>query len=205
MIIVSQTRKWKYIYRLGMALILYALCVVDLQYTDLIGGTLLSTCNGLYKSIFGTIAWSFPQGLIFFIIGFDFMQLKGQNKLNISVILFTLVSITVYYCEIFLGYIFLGNYSSKGLIILPFITFALLQLCISSCRETLYVYEGKILRNISTLLYLSHPILMAIGRKLWGLRGFLEFSFVLLSFSLMCIIYFRLVEKEKFKWLKYAC
>lgn len=189
-----------------IAVFLYTLCVCHLWLRQLVADTFICSLIMGYQKVFGTVVWSFPQGLIYFLIGYNFDENKVKNKNSswLWTIGLLSLSLVLYFCEIYCVEFTTGE-RTRGYMMMPLLVYSIFNASIYFSHPTMYVEEGKMLRNVSTLLYLSHPIIMAIGFKLFGFTGIQRFWFVLLIFAIMCPAYFYLKKKTTFHWLKYAC
>lgn len=182
--------------------ILYVMCVADLGWHEYFRCTILHSFNEMYKYVFKNIAWSFPQGFIFFAIGY---YMKADRSKNFY-ILCSLCAMGLYFLEnYYVEYHHLSKMAA-ALFSMPLLAYGLTGLCLKLCSSTSYFERGKLLREISTLIYLSHPFLMAIGFKLFGISGGIyRILFVLVTFIPFCFFYFRARKLKWLKWLKYAC
>lgn len=191
---------WQGILLVGCTL--YVMCVAELGWHEFFRGTWLHTFNGMYKTVFRNIAWSFPQGFIFFAMGY---YMRG-DKSSRFYMLFSLGAAVLYFLE---GY-WVSHYHlcvgmSALFSMLPLV-YGLTGLCLSQCSPTPYAERGKLLREISTILYLCHPVLMTIGLRFWGISGGMTRILFVLSTSVpLMFIYFKAREYKYLKWLKYAC
>lgn len=190
---------------LALGIGLYILCISQFCYKTLlnsgIGGTIISG----YKSIFHTIAWSFPQGLVFFAVGYLFnlydIRLRKSTAAALAV-----PAIALYAAEAWLiinhG---LGNDIIATFAMMPAVP-ALTALILSFCCPTPYVTQGKRLREASTMLYLSHPMIMFLLYRAFGITGgLMRLLPTLAIFTIMFAVYLRLRERRGFQWLRYAC
>lgn len=195
-------KRFGYWYVALTSCILYVMCVAELGWAGYFNGTWLYTFNETYKTIFGTIAWSFPQAFIFFAIGYYINSNKSKNYYTV----FSLLAVVLYGAEYhYVNYYHLCGMSS-ALFTLPLLIYGLTGLCLRNCHATPYKEKGKLLREISTLIYLSHPVLMAIGFKLLGIStGMSRIFFVFALFIPLCFLYFKLRKLKYLRWLKYAC
>lgn len=199
------TEKWHPVFRFVLAIGLYTMCIADLSFQSYLTNSFICQINDIYKWIFGTVCWSFPQGLIFFFIGYyaeSFISEKSKvNKQNILVLFFSLI---LWITEI----IYFKNSDiisgAPGMLSMPLLVFSIIVIVLKSCVPMPFIIEGKILRNISTLLYLSHPMIKAVWIKIYGYDGPLGLLFLAISFSLMFFIIFKLQKYTNFRWLKYT-
>lgn len=139
-----------------IAVFLYSLCVCHLWLRQLVADTFISSIIMGYQKVFGTVVWSFPQGLIYFLIGYNFDENKVKNKNSSWLWTIGLLSLSLilYFCEIY-SVEFTTGESTGGYVIMPLLVYSALNASIYFSYPTVYVEEGKMLRNVSTLLYLS--------------------------------------------------
>lgn len=187
-----------------IAALLYVMCVTEFGwYYNLLQGTWVEDFNSIYKIVFYSIKYSFPQGLLFFVIGYYGKSLINLNKTIVCVLL--IIGLLCYSGESIFLYGKNALESTVSMFSLPLIILGLFVLILKSCKATDYINTGRICRNVSTLIYLSHPIILIIVSKYFGLMGLSRFTVTILLFIPLCFIYFSLRKIKYFKWLKYAC
>lgn len=190
-----------------IAIFLYIMCISDSSYKSIFLETSLYHINNAYKYIFRTIQWSFPQGLLFFCIGYYLRIIKRNIERMTSIYLsicISLIGLTMYGIE----YYFISNTIAKDCSVLfsiPFVVYGLFRMILHLCKPTPHSSEGKKLRQISSLMYLSHPMIMAVLYKLFSFIGLARLIWTLLLFIPICYLYFFLLKKKNFSWLKYVC
>lgn len=95
--------------------------------------------------------------------------------------------------------------STVSMFSLPLLIFSIFVFILKSCKATHYIKAGRLCRNVSTLIYLAHPVLLIMLSKYCGLMGLSRFIVTILLFIPLSYAYFSLKKYKYFKWLKYAC
>lgn len=187
-----------------VAVFLYAICVTEFGwYYNLFQGIWIESLKDIYKIVFFSIKYSFPQGFVFFVIGYYGKKIIALDK----TILYLLLSVG-FLCYLIESLHLYGENaleSTVSMFSLPLFIFSLFVFTLKSCKATLYVKAGRLCRNISTLIYFGHPVLLLCLSKYCGLMGLSRFTITILLFIPLCCVYFFLRNHRYFKWLKYAC
>lgn len=189
---------WKGI-SLAVAGMLYILSITNNGSNEFFQDTWIYSVGEAYKSVFYTIRWSFPYGLIFFLTGYylkDMEQRIHWKYFAACIALYGVIYVMKYH---FAAVNIVYQFST------PLLILGITGLILKGGHPQPYVEEGRILRNTSTLLYLSHPVIMAILYKLFDATGTTRLLETLLVFAPCCWLYFVLRQKRGFGWLKYAC
>lgn len=187
-----------------IAIFLYIMCITEFGwYRTLFQETWIDNFNSIYKTFFYSIKYSFPQGLIFFIIGYYGKSLVRLNKTIVYLLL--IVGLLCYSGESIYLYGKEALESTVSMFSIPLLILSLFILILKSCKVTQYIKAGRLCRNVSTLIYLAHPILLIMLSKHYELMGLNLFIITILLFIPICYIYFFLRKYKYFKWLKYAC
>lgn len=81
-----------------IAVFLYVMCVTEFGwYYNVFQGTWIEEFNGIYKVIFYSIKYSFPQGFVFFVIGYYGKYFVRLNKTIVC--LLVIVGLLCYVAE----------------------------------------------------------------------------------------------------------
>lgn len=205
-IITGITKKLGAYFQICLAILLYIMCISDLVFFQLIKNTWLETINSNYKIVFGTIAWSFPHGLLFFIIGYFLGRFEANgivvNKRVVLPLLF--LAIIIGAIEIYYSSQSMKIVEPYGFIAMPLFVLTALATMLSFSGTIVEIVSGRLLRNLSTLLYLSHPIIKAVWIKFFGPDGLNGLIFLILVFCAMSYLIFKLEKYKSFNWLKYS-
>lgn len=187
-----------------IAAFLYVMCVTEFGwYYNVFQGTWIEEFNGIYKVIFYSIKYSFPQGFVFFVIGYYGKSWMRLNKTIVCLLL--IVGLLCYAAESIFLYDKSALESTVSMFSLPLLIFSIFVFILKSCKATHYIKAGRLCRNVSTLIYLAHPVLLIMLSKYCGLMGLSRFIVTILLFIPLSYAYFSLKKYKYFKWLKYAC
>lgn len=190
---------------LVVAFLLYLVCCLVTGYNSIIMGTRLEVLYYISKYIFDGIATSFVSALIWVLIG----KFIAENELRLSrfhLIIGIAVSMILLYFEHYLlmRYLDATQAGSCYVALVPFCTYVMLGII---SLDKIKIKLTKILRNISTLIYVSHcAVLMCVSfvfKKIIEIDSklavFLVTSIIILMVSYILI---KLSEKPKLKFLK---
>lgn len=187
-----------------ISIVFYLICVNQFSYKPFLLAEYVSQLDLQHKHILNTLTWSFPRGLIFFLIGFIF-RIKKIHLGKRTAWIMTIISFGVYALE---SHIILHNsYGEDTTCTLstPLLIIALTSLILFYCIPTPYKILGYQLRKVSTMLYMSHPMIMFLIYHATGINvGWERFLLTLAVFSVGLIIYNRLIKYQQLSWLKYA-
>ena len=114
------------------------------------------------------------------------------------------IVLILYYTEICIENLLIEIHEQNGAILRPLVTTGIFCCIISYCKPVSRIGTGLTLRKLSTILYLSHPVIMAVGYKLFGFEGFERVLFVIIVFIPFFLIYQLLEKRKGFKWLSYG-
>lgn len=186
-----------------LSISLYIMCISQFSYRPILQDSIIGSIDTFYKMIFYTIAWSVPQGLIFFLTGV--IVYRNNIKFNLHTSLFiAAIGLALYFGEFALS-------EKTGIMVksinfsLPLATFGLLSLLLSLCKPLPYVDLGKKCRQASTMMYFSHPMIMFIIYRTTGINvGWHRFILTLAIIGIVFAISQKLSEYKRFNWIKYA-
>ncbi|MCM1292331.1 MAG: acyltransferase [Bacteroides sp.] len=199
-------KKWiSYACMSALAILLYVMCLSEYSYIGL-KDTIIGDLTIYSKYILHDVRYSFCQGLIYFLIGFFVAKTNFRLSIYFGIIL-ALIGIGLFFYE---NYTILvpewGYDMRKNNISLPICTFGLLMFILSLCRPSATVVQGALLRQASTILYFSHPMLIFLTYRATGVNhGSFALTTVLIAYSIIFFSYIKLRDRQWFGWLKYAC
>lgn len=148
-----------------IAAFLYVMCVTEFGwYYNVFQGTWIEEFNGIYKVIFYSIKYSFPQGFVFFVIGYYGKSWMRLNKTIVCLLL--IVGLLCYAAESIFLYDKSALESTVSMFSLPLLIFSIFVFILKSCKATHYIKAGRLCRNVSTLIYLAHPVLLSKQSKI---------------------------------------
>lgn len=180
------------------------MCVSEMGWNGFFENSWIVPLNNSFKTIFLTLGWGFPRGLIFFLIGF---YARYLTKIPVAYWAIASFATTI----LFFGeaiYVRDAGYYYNVMVIfsLPLLIISLMALILKFCHDTQYVNEGKQLRRFSTFLYMSHPIIMAVVYKIFGRFHGFSCLLVVCAISLtLFLLHDKLQTRKYFRWLRYAC
>lgn len=193
----------RYSVMISFALLCYTICLSILSYHSALSHGVIKTMQKISFDLFVVPQWSFMRGILFFTIGFLFNRLDIHLPKVISIPLL-LIAMTSYFSELTLSNqagIFVTSINFS----LPFVVFAGMAVILSYCPPVNDNGLGKSFRQASTMLYLSHPMIMFLLYRAFGITdGWMRFIPTLLVFAIGFAIYQRLCQQSHFQWLRYA-
>lgn len=193
----------RYSVMIAAALLCYTVCMSTLSYGSALFPPIFKEMQKISFDLFVVPQWSFMRGLLFFTIGFLFNRFAIRIP-RYAALLMLLIAVASYSAELTLTnqagiHVTSINFS------LPFVAFAGMALIMSFCRPTDDYGYGKKFRQASTMLYLSHPIIMFLIYRVSGINyGLTRFCLTLIVFFAVYTIYQRLCRRPHFQWLRYA-
>lgn len=185
-------------------IICFTYCSLRNAYSQTEVGQLLYGHSQETNYVLGCLFWSFPRGMLYFVIGFAFMRLQ----ININRIAAWIAVIAILVLFIFETQHIIDSYRLVNVyapLSNPLLVSAIMALLLSYCRPTPHVAAGKMLREASTMLYMAHPIIMYTVSRLTGIRiGWMFAATILLLFAILFYSYLLLRNRKGFSFLKYA-
>lgn len=121
-----------------IAAFLYVMCVTEFGwYYNVFQGTWIEEFNGIYKVIFYSIKYSFPQGFVFFVIGYYGKSWMRLNKTIVCLLL--IVGLLCYAAESIFLYDKSALESTVSMFSLPLLIFSIFVFILKSCKATHYI------------------------------------------------------------------
>lgn len=148
--------------------------------------------------------WAFPRGLFLFTIGYC-IRLFDIRLSRPAAWLSALILLAAY---LFGDLLPLSESAFRLLqmLVYPAVTVAIMLLLLACSRPVDRSAEGRLLREASTLLYLSHMIIRFFIYRATGEEfGWICFTAVIVAFALGFALFVRLRRRQHFTWLRYAC
>lgn len=191
----------RYTVMAALALLSYAVCVCFLNSYPM--PPFIVKTAVVYRDLFMIPTWSFPRGILFFCIGFFFFRFNLKFTAAQSMPLL-IVALGLYFAELAVGYRS-GHEINSISFSLPLVVFAFMAFALSQCRPEADNGRGKLMRQISTMLYLSHPMIMFLLYRATGINsGLPRFAATLAVFAVIFVAYHYLCNRRYFHWLRYA-
>lgn len=187
-----------------VATVLYIMCISSFCYPQMAEFEPLGFLMRGYRTLFFTINWSVPHGLLFFLIGVGIYHYRIRMKTGWAWSLLILSLIFFAFECYYLSVYGLKHRNPSAAFSVPPLAIAILMTMLCYCRPTPTAARGKLMREYSTMLYLAHPMIMFLLFWFFGFKsGIAGFSATLAIFTFAFMLYQRL--RPKFPILKYAC
>lgn len=201
-----RNRALRYGLMTASALLCYVVCMSMISYSSVITGSVIGKMQRISADLISVPQWSFMRGLLFFTIGFFFNRFAIRIP-RYAAFAMLLMALTAYFAELTLTNLAGITVTSINCSI-PFVIFSGMATILSYCRPTDDHGLGKEFRRASTMLYLSHPMIMFLLYRATGINGGLPRLVITLAvFAILFATYQRLrkLQKPYLHWLKYAC
>lgn len=212
--ILINKHKIKYKYICILAFVLYLFSLSADTYNGLFVNTVIGKFINVYVYLFGEVWNSYTQGLIFIVMGIGIKKYAIVNKIRKPIVI-VFISYGLFILEHFLlKYMNIpraNNTSFFLLILAPSIFISLLKFE-SKCDIKYINIYSNFYRNSSLTIYLVHPLILTMVRKLFILVeinelkyiSYLEFILVLLGSLCIAIIAQKYKEYKIIKNIRHV-
>lgn len=185
-------------------LICFAYCSFYNPYSHTWIGDMLRKTDSYTSFLFERLFWSFPRGMLYFVIGFSFMRINISmaRKTAWVALIVTLAAFVAESQHDIAAYHLNDVFEPLSK---PLLVSATMALLLSYCKPAPHVVAGKMCRESSTMLYMAHPIIIYLLAKATGIReGWTAATLILAIFALLFYIYLSLRNRKGFGFLKFA-